>query len=163
MHVHKKCLEIGPFYKEFILGAAKKCMSTRNTEDPTRSGEFRQGSDFQNQDSHTVFFFSSVSLAGFGQVYWQPPEIHLTCLDDFLEQSVTCNVLNEFLLACEVKIGVAICIGVLVLGAAAGITYYFQSIFFGFSVASWQPSDTWDWEQDSVTILCACLVFRFKQ
>ena len=32
----------------------------------------------------------SVSLAGFGQVCWQPSEIHLTCLDDFLEQSVTC-------------------------------------------------------------------------
>ena len=47
MHVHKKCLEIGPFYKEFILGAPKKCMSTRNTEDAPRSGEFRQGSDFQ--------------------------------------------------------------------------------------------------------------------
>ena len=28
-------------------GSKQKCMSTRNTEDPTRSGEFRQGSDFQ--------------------------------------------------------------------------------------------------------------------
>ena len=28
MHVHKKCLEIGPFYKEFILGAPKKCKRT---------------------------------------------------------------------------------------------------------------------------------------
>jgi len=41
---------------------------------------------------------------------------------------------NNRFVSRKVKIGVTVCIGILVLGAAGGITYYFQSIFFGFSV-----------------------------
>ena len=40
----------------------------------------------------------------------------------------------------EVKVAIAVCLGICILGAAGGITYYFQSIFGGFSVAPWKQS-----------------------
>lgn len=78
-------------------------------------------------------------------------ELYLLCMVTF------CSSLVGRL---EVKIGVTVCIGILVLGAAGGITYYFQSIFFGFSVATWpcQSSNgrnTKDWsEQTSFPAVC---------
>lgn len=54
-------------------------------------------------------------------------KIYLLCMVTFCS-----SLVGRF----EVKISVTVCIGILVLGAAGGITYYFQSIFFGFSVAT---------------------------
>ena len=40
------------------------------------------------------------------------------------------------------KIGITVCLLICVLGAASGITYYYQSIFGGFSVAPWRHLST---------------------